>query len=95
MPIARKDSVSDMLYMAWLDILSKDLPPTVLIRGNHKSVLTFYSWAPCGVLVKDTDIAVQYSQDLMRALGLQRKANTTTTTTSKKKKDNKFDLYGA
>lgn len=42
MPIARKD-VSDFLYMAWLDILSKDLPPTVLIRGNHKSVLTFYS----------------------------------------------------
>ncbi|XP_068616528.1 solute carrier family 12 member 1 [Brachionichthys hirsutus] len=43
MPIARKESVSDFLYMAWLDILTKDLPPTVLIRGNHKSVLTFYS----------------------------------------------------
>uniref|UniRef100_A0A8C3ALX0 Solute carrier family 12 member 1 n=1 Tax=Cyclopterus lumpus TaxID=8103 RepID=A0A8C3ALX0_CYCLU len=36
-------SVSDFLYMAWLDILTKDLPPTLLIRGNHKSVLTFYS----------------------------------------------------
>lgn len=47
MPIARKESVSDFLYMAWLDILTKDLPPTLLIRGNHKSVLTFYSWAPC------------------------------------------------
>uniref|UniRef100_A0A8D0B0Q7 Solute carrier family 12 member 1 n=1 Tax=Sander lucioperca TaxID=283035 RepID=A0A8D0B0Q7_SANLU len=43
MPIARKESVSDFLYMAWLDILTKDLPPTLLIRGNHKSVLTFYS----------------------------------------------------
>lgn len=43
MPIARKESISDFLYMAWLDILTKDLPPTVLIRGNHKSVLTFYS----------------------------------------------------
>ncbi|XP_070831927.1 solute carrier family 12 member 1 [Chaetodon trifascialis] len=43
MPIARKASISDFLYMAWLDILTKDLPPTVLIRGNHKSVLTFYS----------------------------------------------------
>uniref|UniRef100_A0A671XXL3 Solute carrier family 12 member 1 n=1 Tax=Sparus aurata TaxID=8175 RepID=A0A671XXL3_SPAAU len=42
MPIARK-GVSDFLYMAWLDILTKDLPPTLLIRGNHKSVLTFYS----------------------------------------------------
>ncbi|XP_039979474.1 solute carrier family 12 member 1 [Xiphias gladius] len=43
MPIARKESVSDFLYMAWLDILTMDLPPTLLIRGNHKSVLTFYS----------------------------------------------------
>lgn len=43
MPIARKGSVSDFLYMAWLDILTRDLPPTLLIRGNHKSVLTFYS----------------------------------------------------
>ncbi|XP_061924183.1 solute carrier family 12 member 1 [Entelurus aequoreus] len=43
MPIARKETISDFLYMAWLDILTKDLPPILLIRGNHKSVLTFYS----------------------------------------------------
>uniref|UniRef100_A0A3B3XA99 Solute carrier family 12 member 1 n=1 Tax=Poecilia mexicana TaxID=48701 RepID=A0A3B3XA99_9TELE len=43
LPIARKGSISDFLYMAWLDILTKDLPPTMLVRGNHKSVLTFYS----------------------------------------------------
>ncbi|XP_014870994.1 solute carrier family 12 member 1 [Poecilia latipinna] len=43
LPIARKGSISDFLYMAWLDILTKDLPPIMLVRGNHKSVLTFYS----------------------------------------------------
>ncbi|XP_012732601.2 solute carrier family 12 member 1 [Fundulus heteroclitus] len=43
LPIARKGSISDFLYMAWLEVLTKDLPPIMLIRGNHKSVLTFYS----------------------------------------------------
>uniref|UniRef100_W5N6P4 Solute carrier family 12 member 1 n=1 Tax=Lepisosteus oculatus TaxID=7918 RepID=W5N6P4_LEPOC len=43
LPIARKGAVSNHLYMAWLDILTKNLPPVVLIRGNHKNVLTFYS----------------------------------------------------
>ncbi|XP_053556068.1 solute carrier family 12 member 2-like [Bombina bombina] len=43
MPVARKGAVSNALYMAWLDILSNDLPPVLLIRGNHRNVLTFYS----------------------------------------------------
>ncbi|XP_069480895.1 solute carrier family 12 member 1 isoform X1 [Ambystoma mexicanum] len=43
LPVARKHTVSDYLYMAWLEILSKNLPPVLLVRGNHKSVLTFYS----------------------------------------------------
>ncbi|XP_053318624.1 solute carrier family 12 member 2-like [Spea bombifrons] len=43
MPVARKGAVSNALYMAWLEILSKDLPPVLLIRGNQQSVLTFYS----------------------------------------------------
>ncbi|KAM4708916.1 solute carrier family 12 member 2-like [Discoglossus pictus] len=43
MPVARKGAVSNALYMAWLEILSSDLPPVLLIRGNHQSVLTFYS----------------------------------------------------
>lgn len=43
LPIARKGTVSDHLYMAWVEILSKNLPPVLLVRGNHKNVLTFYS----------------------------------------------------
>ncbi|XP_071381041.1 solute carrier family 12 member 2 isoform X4 [Centroberyx affinis] len=43
MPLARKGTVSSSLYMCWLETLSKDLPPLLLVRGNHQSVLTFYS----------------------------------------------------
>uniref|UniRef100_A0A6Q2XX41 Solute carrier family 12 member 2 n=1 Tax=Esox lucius TaxID=8010 RepID=A0A6Q2XX41_ESOLU len=43
MPLARKGAVSSALYMSWLEVLSKDLPPLLLVRGNHQSVLTFYS----------------------------------------------------
>uniref|UniRef100_A0A4W5NSD1 Solute carrier family 12 member 2 n=1 Tax=Hucho hucho TaxID=62062 RepID=A0A4W5NSD1_9TELE len=43
MPLARKGAVSSALYMSWLETLSKDLPPLLLVRGNHQSVLTFYS----------------------------------------------------
>nr|XP_032800807.1 solute carrier family 12 member 1-like isoform X2 [Petromyzon marinus] len=43
LPVARKGSVSSLLYMAWLEALTKNLPPTMLIRGNHQSVLTYYS----------------------------------------------------
>ncbi|XP_043916737.1 solute carrier family 12 member 2 isoform X2 [Protopterus annectens] len=43
LPVARKGAVSSALYMAWLEALSKDLPPLLLVRGNHQSVLTFYS----------------------------------------------------
>ncbi|KAM9311069.1 solute carrier family 12 member 1 isoform 1-T1 [Gastrophryne carolinensis] len=43
LPVARKGTISDHLYMAWVEILSKNLPPVLLVRGNHKNVLTFYS----------------------------------------------------
>ncbi|XP_055476782.1 solute carrier family 12 member 1 isoform X1 [Psammomys obesus] len=43
LPVARKGSISDLLYMAWLEILTKNLPPVLMVRGNHKNVLTFYS----------------------------------------------------
>lgn len=32
-----------LLYMAWMDFISKQMPPFLLIRGNQESVLTFYS----------------------------------------------------
>lgn len=38
-----KLSTSGSLYCAWLDLLTKDLPATLLVRGNQQSVLTFYS----------------------------------------------------
>jgi len=43
LPIPRKDVVSAPLYMAWLELLTKDLPPYLIIRGNQTSVITVYS----------------------------------------------------
>ncbi|OXU26603.1 hypothetical protein TSAR_006261, partial [Trichomalopsis sarcophagae] len=43
LPMPRKGALSAPLYMAWLEALTRDMPPTLLIRGNHSSVLTFYS----------------------------------------------------
>nr|XP_042902240.1 solute carrier family 12 member 1-like [Parasteatoda tepidariorum] len=42
-PLPRKEVISAPLYMAWLDTLTRDLPPFLLVRGNQTSVLTFYS----------------------------------------------------
>lgn len=43
LPMPRKGSVSAPLYMAWLEMMSRDMPPMMFVRGNHTSVLTFYS----------------------------------------------------
>ncbi|XP_068081750.1 bumetanide-sensitive sodium-(potassium)-chloride cotransporter [Anabrus simplex] len=43
LPMPRKNVVSAALYMAWLETLTKDMPPFLLVRGNQTSVLTFYS----------------------------------------------------
>ncbi|XP_035666243.1 solute carrier family 12 member 1-like isoform X11 [Branchiostoma floridae] len=43
LPMPRRGVVSTVMYMAWLEILSKDLPPVLMMRGNQQSVLTFYS----------------------------------------------------
>ncbi|XP_023346553.1 bumetanide-sensitive sodium-(potassium)-chloride cotransporter [Eurytemora carolleeae] len=43
LPLPVRGQCSPALYVAWLDIMTKGLPPTLLIRGNQSSVLTFYS----------------------------------------------------
>ncbi|KAM9854311.1 solute carrier family 12 member 3 [Aulostomus maculatus] len=43
MPVGRRGVCPSVLYMAWLDFLSRDLrPPVLLVRGNQENVLTFY-----------------------------------------------------
>lgn len=43
LPMPRQGAVSAPLYMSWLEVLTKDMPPFLLIRGNQSSVLTYYS----------------------------------------------------
>ena len=43
LPLPKRGATSPALYTAWLDMMTKDMPPTLFIRGNQQSVLTFYS----------------------------------------------------
>ncbi|KAK9884761.1 hypothetical protein WA026_007609 [Henosepilachna vigintioctopunctata] len=43
LPIPRKNIISAPLYLTWIELLTKDMPPILLVRGNQTSVLTFYS----------------------------------------------------
>lgn len=43
LPIPRKNVISAATYLAWLELLTRDMPPVLLVRGNQTSVLTFYS----------------------------------------------------
>jgi solute carrier family 12 sodium/potassium/chloride transporter 2 len=44
LPMPKKEAaVPSGIYLAWLDVLTKQMPPFLLIRGNQESVLTFYS----------------------------------------------------
>ncbi|KAL1505355.1 hypothetical protein ABEB36_004942 [Hypothenemus hampei] len=43
LPMPRKGNISAPLYFSWLEILTRDMPPFLLVRGNQQSVLTFYS----------------------------------------------------
>ena len=43
MPVGRRGVCPSTLFLAWLDVLSRDLrPPVLLVRGNQENVLTFY-----------------------------------------------------
>ena len=42
-PVPVTDVTTPLMYMSWLEVLSADLPPTLLVRGNQTNVLTFYS----------------------------------------------------
>uniref|UniRef100_A0A3B4BI25 Uncharacterized protein n=1 Tax=Periophthalmus magnuspinnatus TaxID=409849 RepID=A0A3B4BI25_9GOBI len=43
MPVGRRGVCPSALYLAWLDFISHDLrPPVLLVRGNQENVLTFY-----------------------------------------------------
>uniref|UniRef100_A0A3Q3GKL0 Solute carrier family 12 member 3 n=1 Tax=Labrus bergylta TaxID=56723 RepID=A0A3Q3GKL0_9LABR len=43
MPVGRRGACPSTLYLAWLDFLSRDLrPPVLMVRGNQENVLTFY-----------------------------------------------------
>ena len=39
----RKGICPAPLYMAWLETLTNNMPPFLLIRGNQTNVITFYS----------------------------------------------------
>lgn len=43
LPMPRQGAVSAPLYMSWIEVLTKGMPPFLLVRGNQNSVLTFYS----------------------------------------------------
>ncbi|XP_010882278.3 solute carrier family 12 member 3 isoform X2 [Esox lucius] len=43
MPVGRRGQCPSALYMAWLETVSRDLrPPVLMVRGNQENVLTFY-----------------------------------------------------
>ena len=43
LPMPRKGTISAQLYMGWLDLMTRNMPPFMFVRGNQQSVLTFYT----------------------------------------------------
>ncbi|VDM81511.1 unnamed protein product [Strongylus vulgaris] len=42
LPIPRRSDIPAALYMSWLEMISRDLPPTLFVRGNRTSVLSYF-----------------------------------------------------
>ncbi|VDP17880.1 unnamed protein product [Soboliphyme baturini] len=42
-PVPRRGRVSAGLYLSWLEMLTAQIPPVLLIRGNQEPVLTLYT----------------------------------------------------
>ncbi|RWS05726.1 solute carrier family 12 member 2-like protein, partial [Dinothrombium tinctorium] len=42
LPMPVKGICSAPLYLAWLEMLTQNMPPFLLVRGNNSNVLTFY-----------------------------------------------------
>jgi len=43
LPMPRRGATPPAMYLSWLDIMTRKMPPFLLLRGNQTSVLTFYS----------------------------------------------------
>jgi solute carrier family 12 sodium/potassium/chloride transporter 2 len=41
--VAPEQVMLSPVYMLWLELLSRDMPPTLFVRGNQASVITYYS----------------------------------------------------
>ena len=39
----KRSGTPKTLYMSWLEMMTRQMPPFLLLRGNQTSVLTFYS----------------------------------------------------
>ncbi|CAJ0600395.1 unnamed protein product [Cylicocyclus nassatus] len=42
LPIPRRTDMSSALYMSWLEVISRNMPPTLFVRGNRTSVLSYF-----------------------------------------------------
>lgn len=42
LPMVARSSCPCPLYLAWMDLLSHEMPPFMFVRGNQTNVLTFY-----------------------------------------------------